>query len=975
MYTASGKLNREPMKLVLEEVQKAVALLDPKGGNAARRKITAVIANVDGYDGPELYDALKQLSFVVRRASSAEGMQVLSAIILQMARVHNYQLGLSRYDDAARTIGQQIATSNPSIDARSLASMSNSIAFGIQGSAKIGAQIANVDAATVSLGFKAGVSRSGMIVNDLDTDPLFITLGQADAHLSLEAAIGKILDNSLGSMSGSMGGNVTRGRMAEGEKVQEVINHKVMHDREGGSLLSRAMAPSRRTLEARANLSTRGVAGVAAALKRSVVGRLTDGQFTDADRVLNTHKLVKGAITDGYLCGDRSLLTRIPECVELRRKLESAYAEQPKRGVPLSLKPVVGTADWIDVSGGVKGDMGLLNGSVADYVKLTGLGVAGQATYNHRWLPYQLWMAPHAALETLADRKPDAKRALLQRISHADPSVTSYLDSTRSLSLENSIACLHEHVSLFEWHAMSLLTAQGILRGYARTPRDLAPSEVLYNHGFERFSESLDKLKTLFHLSDDECKGISPDSDKLEGLLARCWNRLSLSFAQASLYPPAITNEEQQAALEQQIQALDQRIKRPNVLMAPEHLYHAATLQMEKTFKRSRVVTNASLDLPTITVGKEGNQVGLSLGTISGQVTYDRVTKHPNFVRNGDFLTFDMTARHPLNVDAANAIPRAIVTTIAGHLQRGGDKHEMNKLDQAALLASLTEAYVTVGTDAASEGISGTKSVQRQFEICAHRSANDEPWRLMYFQACNVKNSGIGVSGNGGVVLGVGGSVGASATYGRSNILVMPPILGSAPSVHILQSPRFAQGVLTFAKDEGWQIDPDKLQFDKLHDSDVASMYFSNDCVLDMLDLLQKLKVDRNAEADVLGGLARLGHNSEQFAAFQKGGLDAEILRGYIDEARKKTHDLRMAGRLAYFTDTDQGKQLLREYAFGIMRFAEMKSRAFMPYRGTDGRAMRPKILTASREKQPIEAEFSRNSTFRRGMRRDPRQS
>ncbi|WP_059948368.1 hypothetical protein [Burkholderia ubonensis] len=963
MYEKSGTLNYQRMGAVLHEMKRAVRQLDPDSGRGAEDKIDRILKSLRTHRGPELYHALKQLSFAIKRESKAEGMQALSAAVLQMARTHNYQLGLSKYDDVARTIGKQTLASNPNIDKRSQSYASDVTALEIRGSAKIGVQLGAAEAGAVSAGVTAGVSRSGMVTTDLDMGSLFISLGRANVNASLDAAVGRIAGNALGTMAGGISVNSARGRMFEGTRAEEVIGHKVMHDREGGAFLTSSIEPSRETLEARANLATRGVTGRAAALLRSAKARFTEGRFADLDPELNTHKLVKGAVAEGYLFGPGSLLDKYPACAELSRHLASAYGTCSTRDLPSSLKPAVGSAEWIDVSGGVTANMGLLNGQVADYAKVTGLGVAGGLTYNHRWLPYQAWMAPHAALDALADRSTEAKEALLERVLAADPSLTPYLDETRTLSVQD----LRTHMATFEEHAMHMLSAQGILRGYAHTPPDLSPPRILLDHASSRFNASLEHLKGVFHLSEGECVGVKPHSNKLEGLLARCWNRLSLSLAQTSLRPDADTTA---------LRELAQRIEQPNILMAPEHLYRAATVQMEKTFMRSRVVGSVSLALPTVEVGSKTDRVGVSLGTLSGQATFDRVSEHPNFVRNGDFLTFDLTAQHPLNLDIANAAPRAIATAIAERLQAGGDKREIGKLDQASLLASMSQAYVTLGTDAANGAVSGTKIVQRQFEISAHRSTKSEPWRLMYIQASNIKNSGVGASADAAVALGVGGSVGGSVTRTRSDNLVMPPILGSAPSVHLLQAPRFAAALL---EQEGghWQIAREKLDFDKLRHTDVATMYFSNDSVLDMLDLLHRLKVDGNANADVLSGLANLGHNTTQFAKFQGSGMSAETLRTSITAARDATEGVSMADRLKYFTDHPTGRQLLQEYGAGVMQFAAMKSRAVMPYSGTDGRAMKPSIRTASQEKTPLEmpeaparSPFSRDSAFRRGIRR-----
>jgi hypothetical protein len=965
MYDKSGFLNRERMQALLGGMKRAVEVLGGYAKGPSRTKIDDIIDKLQRHQDQQLSGELKALGVVMMQESKAPAMQSLSAVVFQMARVHNYQLGLSRYDDAAKAIAQQMVAQNRNIDERSLAYVSDSMGLTLGCAAKLGLQVGTAKPCVVSADINLGIANSRTVGNDLNTEVQLVARSNARFDVSLKAAAGTIAGNAFVTMRGRAGANGTHGWLIGAKTAEDVIKSDVKHRREGGNRFGREMDPSRRELQVLANTVTQGLWGRVAKTARSSIGRAADGRFADPDQELNTHKLIKGAIAKGYLCGEDSLLAGFPELSGLRQQLESAYGRLSTRALPTSLKPVNSTGGWFELGCSVSGDIGMLNWQVADYLKLTGLAVNAKLAYSHRSLPCQSWMAPHAALDALADEKVEVKKALLEQVLKVDPSVSAYLGKTRSVSLHD----LEAHLELFEEHAMRLLTAQGILRGYADTPRGRRPPEVLSRHASQRFDTSFDKLKRVFRLSDAECEGVIADSNKVEGLLARCWNRLSLSVAQASLYlDPADDGSE--------LCALGQRIAQPNILMAPEHFYDAATLKMEKTITRSRVVGNIGLALPTIEIGDASCQASLSLGEVSGQVTYDHLTGHHNFVRNGDFLTFDIRAQHPLNPNIAAHIPREIAKAIAERFQACGDSHQLNKLDQLALEASLSEACLTVASDATNGGVNGTRSALRQFEVALHRSAEGEPWRLAYFQASSVQRSGIGGSARVGIALGVGGAIGGAVAYGRSDGLVMPPILGSAPSVHILQAERFEQA---FLKQENgrWKIDPDRLDVNALRAADVATMYFSNDALLDILDFLLAIKCEQNEPADVLGGLADLGHNAAQYKAFRKGGMSPQTLRSHIDIAREKTKGLPMAERLNYFATSTIGHALLEEYGSGIMQFAAMKGRALYPYPGTDGRAMTPSILTASQAKMPLEMPtharndvFQRDAQYRQAIRR-----
>lgn len=957
MYDKSGFLNRERMQAILRGMKGVIEAIGGGAKGSSRAKIEAILERLEKHQDRQLCGDLKALSAVMRRESKALAMQSLSAVVFQMARVHSCQVGWSKYDDAAETIGKQIAAQNQSIDNRSLGYVSDSMGLTLGCAAKLGLQMGAAKPCMVSAGINLGVSNSRMVINDLNTELQFIARRNVGVDLSLAAEVGKIAGNAFVTMSGVAGANGTHGWLIGAATAEGVIKSDVKHRREGGDRFAREMNPTPRELRALANIPTQGVRGRVAKTMRSAIGWATDGRFVDPDRELNTHKLIKGAIAKDYLYGEDSLFVGFPELSGLRQQFESAYGRLFARALPSSLKPVDSTGAWFELGCSVSGDIGVLKGQVANYLKLTGLDVNAKLSYSRRSLPCQSWMAPHVALEALADENVEVKKALLEQILKVDPSVSAYLEETKSFSLHE----LQVHLELFEDHAMRLLTAQGILRGYVDTPRDLRPPEVLSMHASQRFDASLDKLKDVFRLSDTECEGVIADSNKVEGLLARCWNRLSLSLAQVSLYLNSASGDSERCALAQ-------RIEKPNILMAPEHFYHAATLQMEKTITRSRVTGDVGLALPTIVIGGASCEASVSCGAISGRVTYDRVAGHHNFVRNGDFLTFDMRAEHPLNADIAGYIPRAIAKAIAERFQACGDNHQLNKLDQVALEASLSEAYLTCATDVAKGAGGGGRSVLRQFEVSLHRSAEGALWRLAYFQASSVQNSGISGRAGEGIVLGVGGGIEGAATYRRSDSLVMPPILGSAPSVHILQARRFEQA---FLKQENgrWQIDPYKLDVDALRTADVASMYFSNDALVDTLDLLLAIKGEQNEPADVFGGLADLGHNAAEYKAFRKGGMSPQALRSHIDIAREKTKGLPMADRLNYFATNPIGQALLEEYGYGIMQFAAMKGRAVYPYPGTDGRAMTPSILTASKKKVPLEMpELACNKAFKRDL-------
>ncbi|WP_414925778.1 hypothetical protein [Pseudomonas zeae] len=350
---------------------------------------------------------------------------------------------------------------------------------------------------------------------------------------------------------------------------------------------------------------------------------------------------------------------------------------------------------------------------------------------------------------------------------------------------------------------------------------------MLKAHAQHHFDQTLKILQDTFKLDTSELKDLVAHSDQLELTLARCWNRLSLAHAQISVYTNL--SETNPTTVEQlnELEVLDGRIKHPNVLMAPTHLYHASSLQHEVTLLRWRLNTTFTLSLPGISGGTAASAMFTipSVGHLSATVTQDWVSQHSSLVRNGQFMTFNLSSTHIPGLVVMDKAAQMIAVKIADHLQPGTDAKQLNKNEHAAIAGSLSANLMTGLTDSVNGSINGSGSVSREFEVGFLRSEKGEQWRMCYFQSSNIDSSSAGVNGEVGIAAGFGASLGLQTSVGSMNNVVRPPILGSAPSFHILQLPRFTQALCKLPG--GSLLDDDKAVFEKLRDHDVAVMYFS----------------------------------------------------------------------------------------------------------------------------------------------------
>jgi hypothetical protein len=927
------------MNQVLASVKDVLLTLSPNESQA-RRLIDKVLNGSNTLTQPKkLYSALKAISHAIGRNKGSDPMSRLAAAVMQMARAHNYQAGIGEYDGVGEAATAKYQKKNPTIEQRSNAFTQDALTLSGQGGVKLGAAAGVADAASVGVNLGVNLSRTNMLLNDFDTDLLHIKKRQVAVSLSAIGRVGN-LSKALqtANVNGSLDLKVLRGSMVEGQKVKDVVNYTIMHAREGGDVLSPKLTPSRSELKSLTNFSTRGVAGTLAGFVRGVKSRLWNGQTADRQPALNTHKLLKGGTPSLFLVKDNSLLKGIAECASLQKLLDDAYGVMHPRELPDSFMPVVGDAAWFEVEGNFSGNATALKIDLGHDVTISGGGAALSLACTHRELPYKLWKAPHTALQALSDGNIDVKRDLLQQVRTADPSIAGYLDKIRNLGLRH----LKQDIDTFESLANQLLSMRGVIWGGDSSP-------VLRKHAQEHFDRGLETLQDTFKLNPSELMDLTAASgDRLESTLARCWNRLSLGHALKSLTTP----ESQQETFK----VLGQRINAPRVLMAPTHLYHASSLQLDATLLRSRKIASLTVTLPGIQYGNPTSAAEASLpslGHLSATLTHDTVSQHPNLVRNGKFLTANLSATHLPGLRVMDKVAQAIAVQIVKQLQPETDAKPLSENEHAALVGSISATLTTGIANPVKGEVAASAGISRQFEVGLQQSGQGEPWRLCYFQSSNVESRSASIKNDVSIATGLGGSVGLQAGTSTLGNVVRPPILGSAPSYHILQWPRFAQA-LSDVTGSG-TLDDEKTVLEKLRKHDVASMYFSNDAILDQLELMRKLKQDKEASTDVFGRLARLPHNAEQYSTFAASGLNAEDLQRRINYAWRTTKDTDMERRLKYFTTHAAGRELLQEYAHGMVQLAAMKGRASMLEANVDNRAMKASIQNCAGDKVAVD--------------------
>ncbi|MBB6155195.1 hypothetical protein HDC30_002418 [Pseudomonas sp. JAI115] len=935
LYGPEGTLDVAMMKELLLGVKSALQTLSPNAVKAASL-IDKTLNATQLKDSPKLYGSLKDISQAIAGADGSESMQRLAGAVMQMARTHNYQAGVGEYDQSAKTATARYLEKNPTLETRSNAFHQHTLKFGGGGGPKWGVAMGALEGGAVDLKVDVNLSKTNMLLHDFDRDNLYIKKGQGALSVLVLAALGKVCNIfSAGKVSGGIDMKGLRGCLFDGKKAEDVVGYSMMHEREGGGSFSPALNPGKKKLTKLANLSTRGMSGMLNRFVNSATSRLWSGPAGDRQVSLNTHKLIKGGVPELFLVKDNSLLKGIAACRSLQEQLDQAYGNLPRRELPDSLKPIVGDASWYEYEGSAALSGNLLELGSADTEATSSLvEVAGSQVFSHRSLPFKLWMAPHAVLQVLSDGDDVTRRELLDQVRTADASVSGYLDKIE----REGVSQLQRDMDTFESLAHTLLSAQGVIRGGDS-------SALLKTHARHHFGRDLKTLSDTFLLQPEELKGLAVNSDRLELTLARCWNRLSLGHAQASLIPGDTTR----VALER----LDQQIKAPNVLMAPTYLYHGASLQMETTLKRWRSNTAFSVALPSLSLGSGPTvQAGLaSAGSLNFAVTYDKVSQHSNLVRNGKFATFNVAATHLPAMGCMDTLARFIAIKIAEQVQKDGDRKPMTEYEHAAFVASMTSTLATGLVAPAAGALGVSAGISRQFEVGMHRSDKGEPWRLCYFQASNVENRSMGIDGQIGFAAGAGGSVGLRAGLSSAVNVVRPPILGSAPSFHVLQLQCFTDALCSTPDGA---LDSEKVVFDTLRNQDVASMYFSNDAILDQLQWMQALKQDRQAPADVLGRLVRLDHNDKQYDTFARSGLNAQVLDRYLREACEATQGATMEKRLEYFTTHEQGRALLQEYAKGMVQLAAMKGRATFLRGEAHGGALNGSIVDAKGQKHAL---------------------
>lgn len=925
MYNHDHTLNISILNDVLVAVRVALSTQKRLDNTKSAAQIKKILDGDVKYKN--LTHALKDLSSAIANESSNETTQRLAAAVMMMAWAHNFQNGIAKYDNDGEESTSRYLKANSMLDRRTNASVANSVSMTADLGVSFGASVVLADAASFKVGLTVAGSKTDSVTRDLDGDALLTKLARASIAASVMGDVGELAGTSrLAQLGGSLGLKGTRGSLFDGTKTGAVVNYAIMHQREGGKRLSAQLSPTRRDLKERGNIVTRGVAGKLSSLVRKAYS-MQDVFLSDSHTELNTHKLIKGSNPRSYLVGAQSILKGISEYAHLQQILDCAYDTRLRGDLPKSLSPIVLDGDWIDIEAEGSANVDVLRANLGEYGTVTGINASVTGDLIHRWLPYRLWSAPHTALDKVSGGSTQSKEMLLDQVREIDPSVVRYLDRRRG----QDIRLLEHDLDVLEEHANTLLSARGIVNGKA------SPA-VLKRHARTLFNQSLAAFEHTFSLGECEYKDIKPESERLEHILARCWNRISLGYAQAML--------ETKAQDEPNLEALGKRIKDPAIVMARTHLYHAASIQLKATPRRLRAQSAFTLTLPGVEAGADKiAQVKIpSLGNLSATVYQDTVSHHSNFLRNGEFRTIDVSATHLPGLGMMDKVAYAIVKCLMDRIYPGNDGQQLHTTERAALVASLSAALGSGSANPASGQIDASMDIARQFEIVLQRSEKSEPWRLSYFQSSIIENRSASAQAEGKWAMGVGGSAGLNSAIGRATQLVSPLILGSSPSTHILQLAIVKDTLL----DEQGNLSAEKTTFDGLRNSDFAPMFFTNNAVLDVLDLMYKVKAGRDAKADVLGRLARLVHNTTQYSEYRSAGIQADELQIKIQTSRRITSSQNQEDRLRYFTTTNTGRALLEEYTYGISKFANMKDRASYLHSPTDKWGYKATILTAS---------------------------
>lgn len=950
MFDTGGQLNVSALKQVLGGVRQAIGQLSPqaRGPSHAQRVIDKAQRDLIQGGGAQAYDVLKHVGHAIEHEARTPEMKRLGAAVIQMARVQNYQQGIARYDDDAQAATQRVLKANPTLESRSGAYSLQQSTLGANGGATVGFAAGPFEGATAGGGAGLRLDRSAMLANDEDTDLLYVTRHQATGTVKGSARLGAVSDAlELGGLTAGVSAKGTRGAVVDGSSVGQVVNYAVMQHREGVGGHGSRPGPGATRARHMANTPTRGLG---AQLRRAADWLTHHGdRVADGHPELTTRKLAKGADPASYLVGQDSLLHGIDGCRSLQARLDSAYGGMAAREMPAALKPIVGDGQWLEVEGAAAAGAELAKVSMpGGALNATGLAADARGAVSHRWLPFRLWMAPHAALESLSDGHADAKQDLLNQVRRADPDVAGYLDRAR----QGGAAQVRDDLRTFQDGARELLCAQAVCRGGDS-------SKVLKAHAQGVFDRSLATLRDSFGLGEREMEGVAPDSDRLEHLLARCWNRLSLGLAQVDA--AATTPQEKE-----QVKQLDDAIRQPGVFMAPTHLYHAASVQMDATLKRLRAQGEFTLTLPQISAGsaEKGASATLAgLGSLRASVTRDTVSQHPNIMRNGDFLTFEVSASHLPLMGGMDKLANELARQLVRRIQPETDRPAMGQAERDALVGSISASLASALGEGGSPsgGVSGSGGTARSFEVALHRGAAGDGWKLAMFKSFEVASKSLGVNGQASFAAGVGGSAGAEIGRLTADARAAAPILGSAPSAHMLQFSRFKAA---FFDEAGKQFDATRLTQHGPQQLDAARMYFSNDGLLDMLALVQRLKHDRDADAETLGTLARLPHNDRQYEAFRAGGMPAGTLLQQIADARQATTGMNADQRARFFTGTPLGRELLGEYAASMAHLVGMRSRTNLPMSGPDGRAFTASVLSTDGQRQVLKPAAEQYTRF-----------
>jgi hypothetical protein len=990
-YSNDGCINPEPFQGVLKAIHDA---LDNHKGKCQKLVIKCVnqaqhgisnlihdlggdkVKQIDSARGDKIYIALKGIASSLWHASklSPSTEKVLPAmtnLMIQLARTEFYESGISAYDEVANKKHAELMSRNPAFDKVFNSTVSKVKKLDVNGGADIGV-ISGVVNADVGVGGGISYEKTKLFTHDLDGDILTINTKKStqESHVNVTAGILPISLKGQGKLSGSL----TSGTLNETTNTAEAFRAEVNRQRDGdsgkaaqrtehqsyrgrgwhgalhaiahntkakvarGSDMVRAVKngidPSATDLSAqlqkfkRANVSVASP-GVRNALDqvKHVVNRPFQGAVPkDNASYLTKEKLIKGLPS--------MVLEAIPHDVDLpnlKKTLEDAYGNIAPRVKPDGMGNTVLSGQWNELSGEVGG--GIDFSVKIPLVVIDDITFSGRLNLglSHRLLPVTRHVPPHVPLDPNVCSDADEKFDNISK-SKEFAGYLRYGDELKTRNPQDIPGILSKDIDLFESQANKLLA--GVSMSLSKQGDKQAGLRVAKNAAgilAEKFLPGLDST------ADDWPGKLALGHP--EKFIAQCWNSLSIGAAVASR--PDITgklDDVGKATLEEQ----KTRLTNPDILMAADTFYQHSVLPVTSVLKRSRATGNVG-------VGISVSNLLLKTGSkFDVKFTYDKVSQHPNPLRNGEFLeiAIDLTGLPAISLPLNKYLPK-IFKQLEGHPDF---KHNLGGLNFELHAPTSLLGNLPVGLEAGISFTGGdryTLALHKPDRALARDQSNpdgkklreDQHWQPMYFQQSTTRSIQENLRGDGTFSFEYGAHASGGVSSSASETKPQTTVLFGESSVQLLQFDTFKEN----CKAAGIMDDKDNMEFGSgtpsqaKNAADPANLltqtYFSTDGILKTVENFAQMRADGAGDptkADYFNSLACEPFGSDIFKKYlnDSAAPSADELSKAVATAKKEIKGKTAAQCYKYFTEgrSTVGMTVMNEYVRGMTAISDIKT-------------------------------------------------